>query len=601
MTITHPSVTTSPNVLIDQHGVIMEASAAFCKLVGLHRAEGRRYRDLLGDDMRRRWPLLRQDIFAGREQTEEHFFFNGSTAMIRFKQVDRLGKGPMISGVVLGFAQSAHTGRSRVRSPGSREYEVPPRGSVATFEHLTTRIDQLERQLDAAQNASFTDPLTGLLNQAGLYHQMHGEILKLGTEGARLHLVVVDIDDFKRVNDFHGQPAGDKLLRMLARRLKKPSQVICAARIGGDRFALLIRSSPGGGDDLISGLNLLLVRMFKPALVDGVRLRLSGSAGVSAFGVDAYDIDDLFRNADAALLEAKRQGKDRVQLFDTELAAQTRRRKVLFKDLKLAISEGLLHPVYQPIVSTQEQNFVGVEVLCRWVHHEFGNIPPDEFIAIAAECGLMPALDLGMAATACAELHSLIATKALKFVSFNLSPLELSHQGYVETFLAILQAADIPPGRVFVEVTENEMIRNFQEAEIAIKTLKAAGVHIVLDDYGTGYSNLRALLDLPIDVIKIDKSLIAGVAQEERTMQVVLSVVHLARVLGAQLVAEGIETAAQAAVTKALGCQYVQGFLFSKPMRLSGLGEWLRQNAKGGHDAPRTPNSERNGQFKLVS
>lgn len=600
MSKSQPQAPSPPTVLIDLNGMITRANDSFCQLVGLHRAAGRPYRDLLSDDLRRRWPGPGGDIYSQSAQIEEHAYFNGAAAKIRFEPLMRPDGTRLASGMVIEFAQSSPGGRVRKQSAGSLGVYADGMSNPPS-EQAAARIEQLESRLQLAELASCTDPLTGLKNGTGLHKAIEDEILQYGAGGASLYLVVVDFDDFNQFNDLHGFPVGDRLLRTLGRRLKAPGSVICTARIGGDKFALLMRVPSQLVPEFICELTSLLTRFFKPVTINDVTLRLSGSAGVSAFGADAYDGDDLFRNANAALIEAKRQGKGRVYLYDAQLAKRTRRRNALFKDLKLAIAEGLLHPVYQPIISNRQQDLVGVEVLSRWVHHEFGNVPPDEFIAIAGECGLLPALDLGMAAMACAELQPLLATNAIAFVNFNLSPLELSHQAYVEAFLAILQDSGIPPEKVCVEVTENELIQNFDSAETAIRTLKAAGVTIVLDDYGTGYSNLRALLDLPIDVIKIDKSLIADVAEEERAMQIVLSVVHLARVLGAQLVAEGIESAAQAAVTRALGCHYIQGFLISKPLRLSNLGEWLRQNAKAVHDNTKAPNALRNGHFRLVS
>lgn len=590
--------TVQPVVVISMQGEITYASSTFCEIIGLHRAEGRRYRDLLAPDMRRNWAQLHKELLASREKVDDHRFFNGCNALIRFTLAEQPDKSTAISGLVLGFAQTA-----RGPKPGSKARDIDPAaaGPGPAFEHLCERIDQLEAQLAAARREMLCDPLTGLLNLAGIARLASRAILELTAEDSRLYMVALDIEDFETLNDLHGRKVGDRVLKLLGRRLGRPAQVVGAARIGAATFAVLVKAGPGTLEAFADSLAALLPRLFRPVVTRGLRIRVSGRAGVSVYGADAYDGDDLINNAQAALVEARRKGNICVQLFDTALAGQTRRRKALLRDLRLAIAEGLLHPVYQPIVSTREPGFVGVEVLCRWVHHEFGNIPPDEFIAIAAECGLMRELDLGVVAAACAELRPLIVTDAVKFVAFNFSPTELSQEDYAESFLSCLQAAGIPPAKVYVEVTEHEMIRDFDKAKHAIQCFKAAGITIVLDDYGTGYSNLRTLLDLPIDVIKIDKSLIADVAVEERAMQVVLSVVHLARVLGAELIAEGIETAAQSAVTRALGCQYVQGFLLSKPMRLGPLGEWLRQGAKGGPSEPRLARAEPVRAIKLVS
>ncbi|WP_018148769.1 putative bifunctional diguanylate cyclase/phosphodiesterase [Henriciella marina] len=568
-------------ILIGRDGSILEANAPFHKMTGLHRLGGRKYGDLLAPEDRKRWAHVLDLLSLGDARIEDQQFFSGASAVINFTTV-KMGCGqPAIAGFVLVDS----VGNAPAQDPLGASPGLNParlfKGVSAARLRLEGRISSLESQLQDALRLAHTDYPTGLKNRIGLDEDIQKEIAREGAESANLFLVTVDLDDFKQVNDTYGHHTGDRLLRAIGRRLRAPADVVSAARIGGDEFAILVRSAAPAGEAFLAGLETLHARIWRPVTIGGTALTLSGSAGVARLSLRSGTAVTALRNADAALLEAKEAGKNQVRLFDKALAARRRRRKILETDLAFAIRRQEIAAAYQPVISARGENFNGVEVLARWEHPEFGRIAPDEFIDLAGRAGALTDLDLGVVRRACRELGPLFASRQLQFVSFNISPQEISRRDHVLAFIDILKGSSIPLERTCVEITETDIITDFEAARTAIQDLKAEGVTIALDDYGTGYSNLRALLDLPIDVIKIDRSLIADVAKDKRSMQAVVSIVNLARVFNADLVAEGLESGDQIAVSQALGCKFLQGFGIARPMNSDQLLQWLLQNAVG--------------------
>lgn len=568
-------------IAIAADGTVIEANEAFQDMIGLHRVSGRIYSDLLLRQDRKRWTRIHAQLCSGSSTIEDHRFFSGACAILKFIAINRPDGSRFIAGMVLVLSETTIADGRKSVSPKHEDAFLLFEGISAARLRLEGRLKSMERQLEKALEESRTDYPTGLKNRLGLDQDIQNEITNDGAEGANLFLVTIDLDDFKQVNDCHGHHVGDRLLRAVGRRLRAAGDVVSAARIGGDEFAVLVRSELPTGQAFAEMLEQLRPRISKPFMIQGIRVNVSGSAGISVFGQDAIDPASALQNADAALLEAKSAGKDQIRLFDQSLSTKLHRKKVLEADLRTAVREDLLFPVYQPVISCREENVVGVEVLSRWDHPEFGSVPADEFIRLATDRGFLSELDLSVARAACQQLRPLFDSGQLQFVSFNLSPFEISRRDHIQAFISLIMCSGIPPHRICVEVTEADIITDFGAASAALQDLKAAGVHVALDDYGTGYSNLRALLDLPIDVIKIDRSLVADIATDKRAMQVVLSVINLARVLGAKLVAEGVENQEQIAVSQVLGCHYLQGFEIAKPMSAGDLLQWIMQFKHG--------------------
>lgn len=564
-------------ILLAADGTVLESDQQTLRHIGPHRLAGRRLCDVLTPASRARIGRSLDLCLKGESRIEELEFRTRARLIVKLFRVELDGGTAAIAATAIAAATGEQPWRSAAGSSGSGAMALLGKGVSLQLGRLQNQMADLRAKYEQARHASMIDTPTGLYNRAGLDAWLQKEASPGGAERTRLFLVYLDLDDFKRFNDTYGHILGDKVLRVLARRLMACRQTLCAARVGGDEFAILARHDPADGP-LADALSELMPRIFREARINGLHLRFSGSAGFSVLNDDAYDITGLKEHADSALVEAKRSGKNRVRPYDSELADRQRRRCCLERDLPGAISSGSIRAAYQPIIPACGRSGYGVEVLSRWNHYEFGYVSPDEFVSLASEMGLIGALDLHVARTALRELAPLIRSGALDFISLNASPLELVRHDHIDQLIEAVQASGIPPGAICVEVTESEFISDIEGASRAIARLKKAGIKIALDDYGTGYSNLRALLNLPVDKLKIDRSLVQGLATDERTMRVVLSIIHLARIFNADLVAEGIETREQAAVARAMGCHYLQGFAFSSPVYLDALTSWLERS-----------------------
>ncbi|WP_158085592.1 sensor domain-containing protein [Henriciella aquimarina] len=568
--------------VVDRQGKILFANSAFCTRLGLHRAAGRRFLDLLERSGRMRARRSLEDALKGEDQIEEYTFFNGAVSVMKLIRIGSDETTDLVAGLSFVSSPAVHA-----KAVEGAQDTPSPDAAALVYKGLSLERLRLEHRLRRAQlkhkealKASNTDHPTGLKNRAGLDRDLQKEVVQAGAECANLFLVYIDLDDFKFINDTYGHHVGDRLLRAIGRRLRAPGNVVSAARVGGDEFAVLARSEEKDPEAFTELARQVWSRVFDAIRIDGLSLNLTGSAGVSAFGADAFDLETLKRNADAALIEAKRSGKNQVRLFDAALEQKRARRKALEQGLRHAVSKETLEPFYQPIVPGKSDLGIGVEVLARWQDEHLGDVPPDEFIRVATDCGLLSDLDLLVARKACRELKPLVESGQVSFVTFNVSPMVLSRDDHVDRFIEAVRCCGLSLENICIEITESDIFPDFEQAKATIATLKRAGIKLALDDYGTGYSNLRALLDLPVDGIKIDRSLMTGVANDERAMRVVRSIIHLARVCNAWLVAEGVETAAQVAVAQAMGCHYVQGYALSKPLAFADLETWLVRQAE---------------------
>lgn len=430
---------------------------------------------------------------------------------------------------------------------------------------LEQKLEMAELAGSAAAQAARTDPATGLRNRIGF-----DDDLAMYTSGpispdSFVCLAYLDLDRFKFINDSFGHKAGDAVLRTVARRLLAWPEVRSLARMGGDEFAILFEHPRVAPHVLSGSIGQLRKRLFRPARFGDKLISVSGSIGLSVYGLDADSPEQMKLHADSALIEAKRLGREQVMLFDAGLAIRTHRRNTLEGDLHRAVQKGLITPVFQPIVDACTRQIVGAEVLARWNHPALGPIPPEEFISIATDCGLISTLDLSLMRRACALARGWLTNGLLSFVSFNSSGLEIVRPGYAEEVLKLLKRAGVRPDKVCIEIVESAIIHDLDRALVNIRMLKDQGAMIALDDYGTGYSNLRALLDLPVDRIKIDRSLISAIGSDDRAMKLIVSLSQLAGVVGAALIAEGVEDDAQAAFLEGMGCRFLQGYRFGVP------------------------------------
>ncbi|MEO3748383.1 bifunctional diguanylate cyclase/phosphodiesterase [Plantactinospora sp. B5E13] len=408
-----------------------------------------------------------------------------------------------------------------------------------------------------------TDPLTELANRRGLLRTLQQRHDRADTPFVLLGL---DLDGFKNVNDMRGHDVGDAVLAEVGRRLRtnlRPGDL--AARLGGDEFAVLMRARPAEAERVAQRL---LGVVGSPYAHPTGPVFLSVSVGV-ADHADAADVETLLRNADLALRYAKQRGKNRVERYDVAYDRLLRRRTTLEHEMRGAIERDELSLAFQPVAAIPSVRPVGAEALLRWRHPELGNVRPDEFIPLAEECGMIAKLGSWVLHQACHQLSRWLADGHDVWVSVNVSPRELHAPEYVNQVAEALRAHRVPPQRLVLEITEHAVATDLHELIRRLTALRATGVRIALDDFGAGYSSLGQLRRLPIDILKIDHSLVAGpdpvraVNSRGRVYAPMVDVVvRLGHQLGLQVIAEGVTNPAELAAVVESGCGFGQGQLF---------------------------------------
>jgi diguanylate cyclase (GGDEF)-like protein/PAS domain S-box-containing protein len=436
-----------------------------------------------------------------------------------------------------------------------------PLGVVHLFAEDVTARRAMEERL---RHEALHDPLTGLANRRLLLERLSAALERGRRRGGGTALLFLDLDRFKLVNDSLGHPVGDRLLVAVAERLRAaagPGDTV--ARFGGDEFAVLLDGAPGADAALRRG-EAIQRALSSPVGLDGFEVFTSASIGVAVAGAQADGPEALLRGADAAMYRAKLQGPGRCEVYDRAMHARALARLRMESDLRRALDRGEVTAHYQPIVSLATGRVCGVEALARWRHPERGWVQPAEFVPAAEETGLI--LDLGrrVLAEACGRAGEWSAGETDRLhVSVNLSVKQLAQADLVEQVRRTLEETGMEPARLRLEVTESVLVDNPAAAAATLGRLKELGIRVWMDDFGTGYSSLSALHRLPIDGLKVDRSFVQAMGQDGRAGQVVASVLAMARGLGLEVVAEGIERDDQLAGLRLLGCDAGQGFLFS--------------------------------------
>ena len=406
-----------------------------------------------------------------------------------------------------------------------------------------------------------SDPLTGLANRTLLEEITHRVLHRGGTAS----LLFIDLDDFKDVNDSRGHAVGDELLLVLAERLHscvRPGDVV--ARIGGDEFAIVVS---GGPDIARQVAERVLVSLAVPVPLDGGTVTVRGSVGVAA-STDTADrtAGALLRNADLAMYLAKAQGKNRVVVYADGMAEAARRRADLAQDLVTAAEAGQLTVHYQPTVRLTDGRTTGFEALVRWNHPERGLIPPVEFIPLAEETGAISVIGRWVLREALRQGAAWSReTGAPLDMAVNLSPRQFQDGDVVGDVVGALEESGFPAAQLTLEVTEGVLVRDVDTVVAQLEALRALGVRIAIDDFGTGFSGLSYLRHLPADIIKIDRSFVSDLPTGRSATTLITSIVELARTLGLDVVAEGVETEDQRRALRELDCAQAQGYLFARP------------------------------------
>ena len=398
-------------------------------------------------------------------------------------------------------------------------------------------------------------------------------------------VLVIDLDRFKSLNDRLGHAAGDQLLRAVGRRIEAVSRTSdsigrlapeTVARLGGDEFVVLCEDLRSA-HDATRLADRIVTALAEPVAVDGGReVSIRASVGVSVATGGECRSEALIRQADAAKYRAKQRGGARFEVFDETVRDQVLDRLDKEKDLRGALDRGEFKLVYQPIVATSDGRVVGVEALLRWHHPELGTVPPDQFIPLAEQTGLIVPIGRWALHEACrqaARWRSAHRNLSWLLVSVNLSARQFADPELTADVREAIFQSGIDPGALCLEMTESALVDESERAVSILDGLRALGVRIALDDFGTGYSSLSYLQRFPLDGLKLDRSFMSGMAERPHSRAIVAAVIDMARTLGLRVVAEGVETEDQLADLRALEAEFAQGYHFARPLPAEDLGE----------------------------
>jgi diguanylate cyclase (GGDEF)-like protein len=451
----------------------------------------------------------------------------------------------------------------RIDVAGSRPYGESERDVLRAFaEHASLALANARNHADAVHRA-LHDPLTGLANRVLFRERLEHALERCPRSGKEVAVLFVDVDGFKAVNDRHGHALGDELLVELAGRLRALLRVEdTAARLGGDEFAVLLEEVDDGAG-AIHVAERVLEALQRPVQIDGHDVTVGASVGIATGRRFA---DDLLRNADFAMYQAKAGGRGRYALFEPEMHASALGRLSLEADLRRAVERGELFLHYQPVVGVKTGLVSGAEALVRWRHPQRGVVPPGDFIPLAEESGTIAEIGRWVLQEACRQGAEWQRRWPEFRVGVNLSGRQLAEPQLVADIDAALAATGLRPECLVLELTETVLMRDVDEAAARLQEIRRRGCEISIDDFGTGYSSLQYLLRFPIDSVKVAREFVDGLDLGGDRATLARAIIEFAASLGLNTVGEGVERPEQVACLAALGCEYAQGFLLGRPV-----------------------------------
>jgi diguanylate cyclase (GGDEF)-like protein len=454
-----------------------------------------------------------------------------------------------------------------VRLESHREDEVGE--LVRAFSRMSDSVDRHDRDI---RRMAYTDPLTGLSNRLAFREMLDERLRTLQASSGELALLFVDLDDFKRVNDTLGHEAGDEVLGQLSMRIRLAVERMGGvgaqiARFGGDEFIVLfmaddIRSSSG------QLAEALIEEVQRPMVLRGRQVFLGASVGITLFPFDADSASSLLKNADVAMYQAKVAGKGCYRFYSKAMDQAVERRVQLEQDLRGAWERGELSLQYQPIYRLDDRRLMGAEALCRWQHPLLGTVPPAVFIEVAEQSGLIDLLGRQVLAQACRDAAQWTQPgQEPPFVSVNISPRQLRTGDLPDVVASALAESGLQPRQLHLELTETAVLGDEVQASALLSRIRATGVRVWLDDFGTGFSGLSHLRRVPVDGVKIDRSFVSDVLRDPDDLALTSAIIAMAHSLGITVVAEGIELEGQYEVLRERGCDQGQGFWLGRPLQ----------------------------------
>ena len=461
---------------------------------------------------------------------------------------------------------------------------------LATIEQQSQEINEFPRRLDQLIREAFRDSLTGLPNRALFMDRLTHALTRAERTGSNLAVLFLDLDRFKILNDTLGQEVGDRLLIEVAHRLAaclSPEDTV--ARLGGDEFALL-REDTADLSVATALAERVSAEIQRPFVVDGRDVLISASIGVALTGGGSMQPEEVLHNADLAMYQAKAEGRARYELYEPGLNVSTRERLDLQADLRTAGARQELSLRYQPVVTLAGIQPVEVEALVRWDHRRRGALLPADFIGLSEETGLIVPMGQWILREACRQARAWQSESCDMpplIVSVNLSAGQFERDALPGEVATIVRETGLEPSRLQLEISEAVLMRDDPRMLDRLEALKAVGVRLAIDDFGTGYASLSYLKRLPVDCLKIDRSLVKGVAYETEDTAIIRAVASLARSLGITVTAEGVETREQLVQLRAAGCDQGQGYFFARPVSADRVPELLASlGADDRHGSP---------------
>ncbi len=445
----------------------------------------------------------------------------------------------------------------------------PLRDDSGEISHFIANVEDINERKNAEatiEHLAYFDPLTDLPNRRMLQDRLELALRRSRRQGSNVALMYLDLDSFKHVNDSMGHPAGDLLLKEMAGRFSgvlRDDDVVC--RLGGDEFAMILHDIRQD-QDVVPVAQKLIEVVALPVPLDGREVVVTASIGIALFPRDGGDVRTLEKHADIALYHAKEEGKNTFRFFLEELNSTISTRIALEQGLRHALERRELELYYQPKVSVSSGEVSGVEALLRWNSPDFGLVSPIRFIPLAEQTRLIIPIGEWVLRTACLQQVQWQEQGLHLSMAVNLSAIQLKSPGLVERIAAIIDETGILPEQLELELTESALVNNPDEVVQLLERLRSLGCSISIDDFGTGYSSLSYLKSFPVTILKIDRSFVRDLAHNSGDRAIAQSVVDLANNLDMQTVAEGVETDEQLAILQQIGCTYIQGFIYSRPV-----------------------------------
>lgn len=512
-------------------------------------------------------------------------FINGLQILALLRSVEAVNSTP----IVFITGNVGHGVLTACFEAGAADYIRKPFCAAELVARVCFQLDQKQMLLQL-QKLAHLDTLTGLYNRRSIHERIQEAIDR--APPCHYALLFLDFDRFKLVNDTLGHDVGDQLLQQISNRLRGAlrsgdavsihMEQCTAARLGGDEFVILLEnlSTPS---DALSVADRLLTTLAEPYALAGYQVYCTASIGVVTSDQSHATAAEILRDADAAMYEAKTAGKGRYVLFDKAMHVAAEKRLRMDSELRVAIDNDELFLVYQPIVSLETGGTNSFEALIRWNHPERGLLMPGEFLPIAEETGLIVPIGTWALRRACQEFsvwQRTLGDIAPSSIHVNLSRKQLLMQNLLEIVRDTLMQHALAPSSLHLEVTESEIMQSPEMAIAILQELRKLGVKIDMDDFGTGHSSLACLHELPLDVLKIDRSFVANMERSRSFAAMVHAVTTMGQNFGLTAVAEGIETPEQVAMLQSMDCEFGQGYFFSKPMAANQIEEYLHRPAK---------------------